>query len=156
MLAKMRMLEEQGSAFARKSLQEIGDHGSDGMALHYLPVPSIASDKTEHGSYREGNSPSPTLTTKTILSVPRTKVKFCCCAGGFLHFSRLKTLSLLELIYDGFLAPQESAKCAAQALIWTTACVDVRLAVANEFYGTPYDCVGAFTSRPGPKRQKVS
>lgn len=31
-------------------------------------------------------------------------------AGGFLHANRTKTLSLLELIYDGFLAPQESRK----------------------------------------------
>jgi hypothetical protein len=30
MLAKMRMLEEGGSAFARKTLRELGDHGSDG------------------------------------------------------------------------------------------------------------------------------
>ena len=33
-----------------------------------------------------------------------------CGAGGFLHAGRLKTLSLLELVYDGFLAPQESSK----------------------------------------------
>jgi len=31
-------------------------------------------------------------------------------AGGFLHANRTKSLSLLELIYDGFLAPQESRK----------------------------------------------
>lgn len=41
MLAKMRMLEEGGSAFARKTLRELGDHGSDGQspcphALHML------------------------------------------------------------------------------------------------------------------------
>lgn len=30
MLAKMRMLEEGGSAFARKSLRDLGEHGSDG------------------------------------------------------------------------------------------------------------------------------
>jgi hypothetical protein len=39
-----------------------------------------------------------------------------CEVGGFLHAGRLKTLSLLELVYDGFLAPQESSKCAAQNL----------------------------------------
>jgi 5'-AMP-activated protein kinase regulatory gamma subunit len=59
MLAKMRMLEEGGAAFARKSLRDLGDHGSD---------------------------------------------------GGFLHANRTKSLSLLELIYDGFLAPRESRK----------------------------------------------
>ena len=33
-------------------------------------------------------------------------------AGGFLHASRSKQVSLLELIYDGFLCPQSARKCA--------------------------------------------
>ena len=32
MLAKMRLLEDQGGAFARKSLRDLGEHGSDGKS----------------------------------------------------------------------------------------------------------------------------
>ena len=36
MLAKMRLLEDQGGAFAHKSLQDLGEHGSDGESLPLL------------------------------------------------------------------------------------------------------------------------
>lgn len=121
MLAKMRMLEEGGSAFARKTLREVGDHGSDGASESLAGRPLQATRSTR--AKAEGVTTVATRATIEALQLAMMACIHCMCrvivtngspkpciAGGFLHAGRLKTLSLLELVYDGFLAPQESSK----------------------------------------------